>query len=94
METHVGCERIARPIWLRASPRRRERASWRVSEAPVSERTRESMALDKWLVSSIATCMYAVGVTVNVGLYTRVHNDQAEIFYIYIFIHDRTSYVV
>ena len=52
----VGCERIARPILLRASPRRRERASWRPSDAPVSDTTRESIALERWFVSNSATC--------------------------------------
>ncbi len=51
----VGCERIARPILLRASPRRRERASWRPSDAPVSDMTRESIALERWFVSNSAT---------------------------------------
>lgn len=46
---------MARPIRLRASPRRRERASWSPSEAPVSDTTRESMARDRWLVSSTET---------------------------------------
>ena len=43
----AGWDRMARPRWLLARPRRRERASWSPSDAPLSDTTNRSMARDR-----------------------------------------------
>jgi len=52
----AGWERMVLPKWLLASPSRRDKASWRASEAEPSDTTKWSMARDRWLVRSMDTC--------------------------------------